>query len=353
MRKEKEAPKPQESNQGHHNDRLPGYMRPTATSSYRESLLRADRERKSIAPGSSRKPSEMYRVEPPAMKDCPRYMRPTEAFQSRISIAPSTKPVRSSQIRPVDTENLPRYMRPTTSYRQSIAPEPVKKPITSSQIRELNPDAVPHYMRSTEASERWVEPEFTRMPVSSTRIKEVKGDVKPRYMRETASFRKLVEPARAPSPVRKVPSGKIKEVDPSNLPRYMQHTQATSQHLVGVTAHRAVQTTTTTTPSVTPSVTSSAVETSKPTVSATSQKASFMRGTRCSVAHMEAYEKQQEERKRREAEILRQRNSLMVRRERWDRNVKMAESVAIRHKERWRQEVEQDRRALGDCGTNV
>ena len=336
-------------------------MRQTAASYRRETLILEEKEQKVLEAVKSRMPRRVECVEQqPFNERTPHYMLPTAAYTSLVSVTPAPKPVLSSQIRPVNVDKLPNYMRSTAAYRQSITPNEVKKPVRSTQIRKVDPESLPHYMKTTESFERLIEPDLVPRPIPSNRIKQV-GNERPHYMRETEAYRKFVEPTVTPAPRKQIPSNRIKEVDLDNLPHYMRPTQTSRKHMEELDLTRKnkhqQQISLSTSTRSTPSAVSMDEKTTTRDRSGSDTKvgsqpqtptASFMRNTRSSQAYLKAYEVEKQEREKREAELMRQRNSLAVRRERWDRNVQIVETMAIRHRERIRQEIEEERRVAGD-----
>ena len=313
-------------------DSSPNYMRPTASSNRRAEITREENYRKSVAANPKKyRPSI---VEPLKSEEVPRFMRPTASFVSRTSVVPTPAPVRSSQIKEVDPSNCPRYMRETLAYRRSVAPEPPKQRISATQIREVDPQNMPRYMQVTEAYKKSVESSGKSEPVPSHRIKEVDPSNLPRYMQSTKAYTKLLEPIPEEPPVRRIPAEAIREVDTASLPHDMLPTKAAQQHIP-----ETKQTKSTVTSQVTGIVRLDA---------ATRPSQRYMRETMSFGAMLKNQEEERKQREARRAEQVRQRNSLAVRREKWSKNVKMAESVAIRRKEKVRQEIQNEHSLPGN-----
>ena len=283
-------------------------MRETQCSLRREQLRIEEDRRRSIAKISQDTRFSTVNVRASTYSECPHYMKETRSFR-QYSLVPSPQPhIRPSQIREVDPENKPRYMEVTEAYKKQVEKDEGKKKILPQQIREVDPKNKPRYMEVTEAYKKKVEKVVPPEEPPKRKIKEVDVKNKPRYMQETKAWEERVkEDTRS---VRSISSTSIRCVNTDDLPRYMQLTKACKQHLVEEKAEKPVQ---------------------KPVRSLTGTP-NFSKSTASYNELIKRKEEEKQEREKRLSEIIRQRESLAVRRERWAQSRLRTESIMEQHR---------------------
>ena len=272
--------------------------------------------------------------------ETPHYMKETNSFR-HYSLSPSSfhsSHLRPDQIRPVDPNNKPRYMQETEAYKKQIEKEEKKKKVLPQQIKEVDVKNKPRYMKETEAYKKQIEKEEGKKKVLPQQIKEVDMKNKPRYMQETEAYKKQIEKEIAVVS----PKRKMKEVDMKNKPRYMQDTKAWEQHIKeeetevrSVNANSIRSVNTKELPrymQLTKACEQHLIKEEVKEMKSVPKKMKNIEGiphfSKVTLSYTELLKKMEQEKQekaKREQELLRQRNSLAVRKDRWEQARQRAE----------------------------
>ena len=315
-------------------------MRNTRSSLMREQNRIEEEHRKamSMLPKEHRSTISGSRIS--SYTEIPHFMRETNSFR-HYSLSPSSfhsNHIRPDQIRPVDPDNKPRYMQETEAYKKQIEKEEKKKKVLPQQIKEVDMKNKPRYMQETESYKKQVEKEEGKKKVLPQQIKEVDMKNKPRYMQETESYKKQVEKEIAVVS----PKRKMKEVDMKNKPRYMQDTKAWKQRIkeevsevrtVNANSIRSVNTKEL--PrymQLTKACKQHLIKEEEKEIKSVPKKMKNIEGTphfsTVTVSYsvlLKKMEQEKQEKAKREQELLRQRHSLAVRKDRWEQARQRAE----------------------------
>ena len=279
-------------------------MRNTRSSLMREQNRIEEEHRKamSMLPKEHRSTISGSRIS--SYTEIPHFMRETNSFR-HYSLSPSSfhsNHIRPDQIRPVDPDNKPRYMQETEAYKKQIEKEEKKKKVLPQQIKEVDMKNKPRYMQETESYKKQVEKEIAVVS-PKRKMKEVDMKNKPRYMQDTKAWEQRIK--EEVSEVRTVNANSIRSVNTKELPRYMQLTKACKQHLI---------------------------KEEEKEIKSVPKKMKNIEGTphfsTVTVSYSELLKKMEQEKQekaKREQELLRQRHSLAVRKDRWEQARQRAE----------------------------
>ena len=279
-------------------------MRNTRSSLMREQNRIEEEHRKamSMLPKEHRSTISGSRIS--SYTEIPHFMRETNSFR-HYSLSPSSfhsNHIRPDQIRPVDPDNKPRYMQETEAYKKQIEKEEKKKKVLPQQIKEVDMKNKPRYMQETESYKKQVEKEIAVVS-PKRKMKEVDMKNKPRYMQDTKAWEQRIK--EEVSEVRTVNANSIRSVNTKELPRYMQLTKACKQHLI---------------------------KEEEKEIKSVPKKMKNIEGTphfsTVTVSYsvlLKKMEQEKQEKAKREQELLRQRHSLAVRKDRWEQARQRAE----------------------------
>ena len=236
--------------------------------------------------------------------ETPHYMKETNSFR-HYSLSPSSfhsNHLRPDQISTLDPNNKPRYMQETEAYKKQIEKEEKKKKVLPQQIKEVDVKNKPRYMQETEAYKKQIEKEIAVVS-PKRKMKEVDMKNKPRYMQGTKAWEQHIKEEE--TEVRSVNANSIRSVNTKELPRYMQLTKACKQHLI---------------------------KEEEKEIKSVPKKMKNIEGTphfsTVTVSYsvlLKKMEQEKQEKAKREQELLRQRNSLAVRKDRWEQARQRAE----------------------------
>ena len=307
-------------------------MQYTVSSARREQLISEDLRRRQTISDTAKRASL---PSPLPLKELPRFMRSTKSFRSLTLFEPPVSRVRAHQIKEVDMTNKPHYMRETEAYRKQVEKSPEPPRIRASRIKEVDTANKPRYMRETESYRRQVEKSPEPLPPRTPKPWDPTHP--PAFTRSTRAWESYLQPAPLPEPPRPaLKASQIREVDPLHLPHYMGLTRAARQH-VHKEAEEAPAPAASPAASTTESATRSAVGSPR-----------FMNVTASYQALLQRKAEERELRAAQAEEEKRQRQSLAVRREKWQQHRQAVECVAIKHKERIAAEITAERRLTLD-----